>query len=138
MFVPPMQWWHQHFNPGAEPARYLALKPWGFKFKVEDLRDTGEDVKKGGAQIEYEDQDSEIHKIFVRECETRGALPRMAMFGTDVARDGPDSLTADQHLANGIWDSRRDGNRPTAGPFLLRGAQEKVCPVTNRVASVSR
>ena len=56
MFTPPMQWWHQHFNPGAEPARYLALKPWGFKFKVEDLKDTGEDVKNGGAQIEYQDQ----------------------------------------------------------------------------------
>lgn len=82
MFVPPIQWWHQHFNPGAEPARYLALKPWGFKFKVEDLKDTGEDVKKGGAQIEYQDQDPEIHKIFLDECKRRGAEPRMPMFGT--------------------------------------------------------
>jgi hypothetical protein len=55
------------FQFGAEPARYLALKPWGFKFKVEDLRDTGETVKNGGSQI---------------ECETRGRQPRMAMFGT--------------------------------------------------------
>jgi quercetin dioxygenase-like cupin family protein len=82
MFTPPMQWWHQHFNPGGEPARYLALKPWGFKFKVEDLKDTGEDVKKGGAQIEYEDQAPEIHKIFMQECKTRGAEARMPMFGT--------------------------------------------------------
>jgi quercetin dioxygenase-like cupin family protein len=82
MFVPPMQWWHQHFNPGPEPARYLALKPWGFKFKVEDLKDTGEDVKKGGAQIEYEDQHPEIHRIFVNECQCRGAETRMPMFGT--------------------------------------------------------
>jgi hypothetical protein len=82
MFTPPMQWWHQHFNPGGEPARYLALKPWGFKFKVEDLKDTGEDVKKGGAQIEYEDQDPAVHKIFVEECDRRGAQPRMPMFGT--------------------------------------------------------
>ncbi|HKX50178.1 MAG TPA: cupin domain-containing protein [Candidatus Binatia bacterium] len=82
MFVPPMQWWHQHFNPGPEPARYLALKPWGFKFKVEELKDTGEDVKKGGAQIEYEDQNPEIHKIFTAECVRRGAETRMPMFGT--------------------------------------------------------
>ena len=77
MFVPPIQWFHQHFNSGAEPARYVALKPWGFKFKVEDMKDTGEDVKKGGAQIEYEDQDPKIHRIFVEECRRRGADVRM-------------------------------------------------------------
>jgi len=80
MFVPPIQRFHQHFNPGAEPARYVALKPWGFKFKVEDLKDTGEDVKKGGAQIEYEDQGPEIHRIFVEECRSRGGEVRMPQF----------------------------------------------------------
>jgi hypothetical protein len=39
-------------------------------------------VKKGGAQIEYEDQAPEIHKIFMQECKTRGAEARMPMFGT--------------------------------------------------------
>ncbi len=82
IFVPPIQWFHQHFNPGGEPARYAALKPWGFKFRVEDLKDTGEDVKRGGAQIEYEDQDPEIHKIFVEECRKSGAEVRMLQFGT--------------------------------------------------------
>jgi quercetin dioxygenase-like cupin family protein len=81
MFTPPMQWWHQHFNAGGEPARYLALKPWGFKFKVEELKDTGEDVKKGGAQIEYQDQNPEIHQVFLAECKKSGAEPRMPMFG---------------------------------------------------------
>lgn len=82
MFVPPIQWWHQHFNAGGEPARYAALKPWGFKFKVEELKDTGEDVKKGGAQIEYEDQNPEIHHIFAEECYRRGAKVRMPQLGT--------------------------------------------------------
>ncbi|MFQ5853635.1 MAG: ethanolamine ammonia lyase-activating protein [Candidatus Binatia bacterium] len=82
MFVPPIQWFHQHFNSGAEAARYLALKPWGFKFKVHDLKNTGEDVKKGGAQIEYEDQDPEIHRIFVEECRRRGAEVQMPQLGT--------------------------------------------------------
>ena len=81
MFTPPMQWWHQHFNAGGEPARYLALKPWGFKFKVEELKDTGEDVKNGGAQIEYQDQNPEIHDLFIAECKKSGAEPRMPMFG---------------------------------------------------------
>ena len=35
-----------------------------------------------GAQIEYEDQNPEIHRIFEAECERRGGEPRMAMFGT--------------------------------------------------------
>jgi len=82
MFVPPIQWFHQHFNPGPEPSRYLALKPWGFKFKVEDRLDTGEDIKKGGAQIEYEDQEPEIQRIFVEECRKRRAEVRMPQFST--------------------------------------------------------
>src|SRR5579862_6356421 len=52
--VPPEKWFHQHFNSGAEPARYLALRaggrkfvrPWGSKaFGVD------ESVKTGGDQI---------------------------------------------------------------------------------------
>jgi quercetin dioxygenase-like cupin family protein len=81
MFVPPLQWFHQHFNPTGKPARYLALKPWGFKYKVEDMKDSGEDVKKGGAQIEYEDQDPEIHRVFLAECRKRNAEARMRQLG---------------------------------------------------------
>ena len=82
MFVPPIQWWHQHFNPAGEPARYVALKPWGFKYKVEEMKDTGEDVKEGGAQIEYQDQHPEIHRIFSEECRKKSAQVRMPQFGT--------------------------------------------------------
>ncbi len=72
LFVPPANWFHQHFNPGREPVRYLALKPWGFTYKVEDLSKTDQDIKSGGTQIEYKDQDPEIHAIFLSECKERG------------------------------------------------------------------
>lgn len=81
MFVPPIQWWHQHFIHGAEPARYLPLKPCDVKYKVEALKHTGEDVKRGGAQLEYEDQGPEIHQIVMQECDKSGARVDMAQFG---------------------------------------------------------
>ena len=35
------------------------------------------DVKKGGAQIEYPDQDPRIHKIYLEELKKNGAESRM-------------------------------------------------------------
>jgi len=77
LFVPPAKWFHQHFNPGREPARYLALKPWGFTYQVEDLVKTLEVEAAGGTQIDYQDQDPEIHKTFVQECLKRGVEVRL-------------------------------------------------------------
>jgi mannose-6-phosphate isomerase-like protein (cupin superfamily) len=78
MVVPPDQWFHQHFNSGAEPARYLALR-WGSRrydmggaIKNDD---GGIDVsaKDGGAQIEYPDEDRRVHEIFEAELKKNGA-----------------------------------------------------------------
>lgn len=77
LFVPPANWFHQHFNPGKEPARYLALKPWGFTYQVEALPKTLEDIKAGGTQIDYKDQDPEIHEIFTAECKKGGTEVRL-------------------------------------------------------------
>jgi gentisate 1,2-dioxygenase len=79
LFVPPANWFHQHFNPSPEPTRYLALKPWGFTYKVEDLSKTDQDIKSGGTQIEYRDQDPEIHAVFLSECRKRGTEVMMAI-----------------------------------------------------------
>lgn len=76
--VPPNLWFHQHFNGGAEPARYLALR-WGSRrydmggaIKAETGQ-TDKDVKEGGAQIEYRDEDPEIHRIFEDSLGRAGA-----------------------------------------------------------------
>jgi quercetin dioxygenase-like cupin family protein len=82
MVVPPNDWFHQHFNNGSEPARYLALR-WGsqrYDMGGAIRMDTGGadvSVKQGGAQIEYEDEDRRVHQIFEEELARHGAECRM-------------------------------------------------------------
>jgi oxalate decarboxylase/phosphoglucose isomerase-like protein (cupin superfamily) len=74
--VPPNQWFHQHFNSGAEPARYLALRwnSWRYRFvALTDEKPIEVDVKQGGNQIEYEDEDPKIHQIFESALAKAGA-----------------------------------------------------------------
>jgi quercetin dioxygenase-like cupin family protein len=76
--VPPENWFHQHFNTGNQPARYLALR-WGSK-KFVGLRKmygVDESIKSGGDQIEYEDEDPAIHGEFERALAEAGASCRM-------------------------------------------------------------
>ena len=37
-------------------------------------------IKEGGDQIEYEDQDPRIHKIWLEELKKNGVTPRMEKF----------------------------------------------------------
>jgi len=77
MVVPPDMWFHQHFNAGREPARYLALR-WGSKKHKMGKAYTGaEDVKKGGNQIEYEDEDPRVREIFEEALAKEGISSRM-------------------------------------------------------------
>src|SRR5207237_7061007 len=74
LMVPPERWFHQHFNVGGEPARYLALKPFSSR-KFPGLRKqwgTSESVKAGGDQIEYADEDPRIRAMFEEELAKRG------------------------------------------------------------------
>lgn len=66
IFVPPDQWFHQHFNLGAAPARYLALHPpMGIGFS-ETIKDPERD------QIEYPDEDPTVRRMFEDEMAKRG------------------------------------------------------------------
>jgi oxalate decarboxylase/phosphoglucose isomerase-like protein (cupin superfamily) len=67
LFVPPDRWFHQHFNLGAGPARYLALHPpIQFAGYAEKLEDRARD------QIEYPDEDPWIRERFESELDSRG------------------------------------------------------------------
>ena len=67
MFVPPDRWFHQHFNLGGTPARYLALHPPPqFYGRSEQVEDRERD------QIEYPDEDPFVRNYFEEELAKRG------------------------------------------------------------------
>ncbi|HZT07223.1 MAG TPA: cupin domain-containing protein [Chloroflexota bacterium] len=70
VFVPPNRWYHQHFNVGQAPGRYLAFH--GVRgFTSERLDDRLRD------QIEYPDEDPAIRKRFEEELARRGLKSAM-------------------------------------------------------------
>ncbi len=84
MVVPPNGWFHQHFNGGVTPARYLAFR-WGsqkydFSLGVAMEGETDVSVKLGGGQIEYEDEDPVVHDIFAETLAKVGGESQMAEF----------------------------------------------------------
>jgi mannose-6-phosphate isomerase-like protein (cupin superfamily) len=83
MLVPPGMWWHQHFNTGPTPARYLAIRWGSTKWKVTrylDHQGIDKSAKAGGNQIEYADQDPRIHRLFVDRCRANGVDVKMDEF----------------------------------------------------------
>ena len=77
------EWYHQHFNAGPEPARYLALRG-GFQGSFKYGRSSGAgqrradvSIKKGGIQVEFEDEDPEVHRIFESELRTNNTVCKM-------------------------------------------------------------
>jgi hypothetical protein len=77
VLVPPEMWFHQHFNTGAEPTLFLAIG-WGSdKPKSGGKQYVYKDVKEGGDQIEYEDEDPDIHRDFEAAVGRAGATCRM-------------------------------------------------------------
>ena len=76
--VPTDACFHQHFNSGTTRARYLALRPGsGANVGRNASQMADVSIKEGGMQVEYEDEEREIHKIFEGELKKHGATCRM-------------------------------------------------------------
>jgi oxalate decarboxylase/phosphoglucose isomerase-like protein (cupin superfamily) len=82
--VPPDQWFHQHFNSGAKPARYLALRWGSWRFRFINVQDsegsTYTSVKQGGGQIEFEDEEASVHRDFEAAMKSAGARCQMGSY----------------------------------------------------------
>jgi quercetin dioxygenase-like cupin family protein len=82
VFAPKDMMFHQHFNAGSEPVRYIAFTQGSVRYPMTDYMrrvyaKVDKDVKHGGNQIEYRDQDPRIHQMFVAELAKRGLSARM-------------------------------------------------------------
>jgi len=93
VFPPADRQFHQHFNSGNYPARYLATGVGGLRYpltlaqrrsllgvKPGEKGAVSTSIKEGGDQIEYEDQDSRIHRIWLEEMRKNNATPKMERF----------------------------------------------------------
>jgi mannose-6-phosphate isomerase-like protein (cupin superfamily) len=83
VIVPSDNCYHQHFNSGSTRARYLALRSGDMGLntpKGGGGENADRSLKEGGWQIEYEDEDREIHQIFEKELVAHGAPCKMKAF----------------------------------------------------------
>ena len=85
VFAPVDQIFHQHFNTSRYPARYLALAMGSLRYpftaqKRQVFLGVDQDVKTGGAQIEYKDQDPRIHKLYLQELAKNGVTSGMGEY----------------------------------------------------------
>lgn len=94
VFAPPEDVFHQHFNTGHEPARYLALSLGSHRYpvlarKVARKTEPDKAFKDGGIQIDYADQDPRIHALWLQELAKTGVASKMGRhFDEDAIRRG--------------------------------------------------
>ena len=83
MYTPPFWMYHQHFNTGDTPARYVACSLGSRRYPFIALRRRSAEgagavsVSKGGRQIEYEEQDPRVHRKFLDELARTGVASEM-------------------------------------------------------------
>jgi hypothetical protein len=83
MHTPPYWMFHQHFNTGSTPARYLACSLGSRRYPFISLRKKSAEgggsisIQKGGRQIEYEDQDPRIHRKWLEAIRRNGVESQM-------------------------------------------------------------
>jgi len=73
IFSPMDGQYHQHFNSGPEPARYLAYTFGNLvKNNIRSIRGADVDERDGGMQVEYENEDPDVLERFEAECAKHG------------------------------------------------------------------
>ena len=77
MIVPPNGWFHQHFNTGPTPARYLAFKPGNSPRNSQGVPMSWISRRAGGNQIDYADETRQVRSMFTQALSRHGLTPKM-------------------------------------------------------------
>jgi oxalate decarboxylase/phosphoglucose isomerase-like protein (cupin superfamily) len=78
MIVPPNMWFHQHFNTGTTPARYLAFKYEGVAIRnAQGVPKAWISQRIGGDQIDYADESREVRTMFADALAKHGLQSKM-------------------------------------------------------------
>jgi hypothetical protein len=76
LIVPPNAWFHQHFNSGPVPARYLAFKHSSPRNK-QGVPLSWISRRLGGNQIDYADEKVMVRQLFAEALAKHGLTPNM-------------------------------------------------------------
>jgi hypothetical protein len=77
LIVPPNAVYHQHFNTGSAPARYLAFRHAGSPRNSQGVLLCFISKRLGGDQLDYADEDQAVRNLFADELARHGVAPRM-------------------------------------------------------------
>ncbi len=78
LIVPPNMWFHQHFNTGTTPARYLALKYEGTTIRNDEgVPKAWISTRLGGDQVDYDDENPIVRETFEAELAKAGLKSKM-------------------------------------------------------------
>ena len=75
--VPPNAIYHQHFNTGATPGRYLAFKHGGSPRNSQGVLLCFISQRLGGDQLDYADENPAVRTMFADALARHGLTPRM-------------------------------------------------------------
>ena len=76
LIVPPNKWFHQHFNAGPTPARYLAFKHWSPR-NPQGVPMSWVSSRVGGYQIDYADESPKVRQMYLDALARHGLKPNM-------------------------------------------------------------
>jgi len=78
MVVPPNRWFHQHFNTGRTPSRYLAFKHEAVAIRnPQGVPKAWISRRLGGDQIDYADETPVVRRWFAEALSKNGLAPKM-------------------------------------------------------------